>query len=91
MSSMERPAVQSKLELASQQPLAIEQLATSDLQLLAAAHGNKCAWQQTRAAVLSVVRNEVLQAERLRTGPNTWLVENAKVMQNFRQCAELKP
>ncbi|KAL3150921.1 hypothetical protein ABBQ32_000671 [Trebouxia sp. C0010 RCD-2024] len=75
---MERPAVQSKLELASQQPLAIEQLATSDLQLLAAAHGNKCAWQQTRAAVLSVVRNEVLQAERLRTGPNTWLVENAK-------------
>ncbi|KAL3137520.1 hypothetical protein ABBQ38_004806 [Trebouxia sp. C0009 RCD-2024] len=75
---MERPAIQSELVLASKQPLAIDQLATSDLQLLSAAHGNKIAWQQTRAAVLSVVGNEVLQAERLRTGPNTWLVENAK-------------
>lgn len=62
------------------QSFAMDQLSTSDLQLLASAHGRGLAWQHKRAAVLSVVNDELLRDELLRPGPKVWLVENAKVV-----------
>ena len=76
-SSMETSGNQSKVSILDDCTLKridLEQLATSDLQLLAAARGHKLAWQQSRAAVLAIVSDDVLQAEKLRAGTNIWKV-----------------
>ena len=78
-SSMETSTSQNKLALPGK-PIDIGQLATFDLQLLAAARGHKSAWQRTRAAVLAMISGDVLRAEKLRAGANIWQVENAKVV-----------
>ena len=66
--------MESQLVLSKEQPLGLDQLTTSDLQLLASANGHRHAEQSDRAAVLS------FNDKRLRVGPKVWLVENAQVV-----------
>lgn len=67
-------SVDHKIVLAKEEPLAMDQLTTSHLQLLASAHGNRFAWRPDRAAVLSLLSDVMLS-----DGSKVWLVENVKV------------
>ena len=64
----------SRVFLAKQQPLAIDDLATDDLQHLASAHGTQCTWQHDRSSVLSLVTDAVVRGRQ-----KVYVVEDAKV------------